>query len=139
MDAWAVHTAGYWDWRDRANVRGFDFGELKHEPERCIEQVARVMGVELDQVQFSSVSERATFEYMQTHESQFAPPQYPFGRRRNPTLMVRSGKTGASHELLNRTQQAAVDKRCLRALRDLGSDFPYRQCFTVVEDSSPPR
>lgn len=136
-DTWAAHTAGYWSWRHRANVEVFDFGEVKREPERCIQRVAGVMGVELDHAQFAKVSERASFEYMKAHESQFGPPQAPFGRRRPPTLMIRRGETGASDELLSRTQQAAVDRHCQRKLLALGSDFPYRERFTIVEDTTP--
>jgi hypothetical protein len=43
--------------------------------------------------------------------------------------MIRSGKSGASEELLTKEQQDAVDRRCLAELERLGSDFPYAELF----------
>ena len=91
------------------------------------------MGVELTEPQLEKVIERASFEYMQAHESQFAPPQSPFGDRSKPVLMIRRGATGKSEEALSSAQQAEVDRLCQVELEKLGSDFPYAREFDVVE------
>jgi hypothetical protein len=73
---------------------------------------------------------------MRAHESRFAPPQSPFGVVKNPTLMVRSGQTGASAELLSQAQQAEIDRRCEAELAAIGSDFPYAEIFEVVNEAA---
>jgi hypothetical protein len=134
--SWAVHTASFWDWRDRPNVLVLSFGEVKSEPVSSIERVAAVMGVELTEQQLAKVVERSSFEYMKAHESQFAPPRFPLSGLGEPVLMVRRGATGGSDELLSRSQQAEVDRLCQEELRRLGSDFPYASAFDVVTDPS---
>jgi hypothetical protein len=135
MDLWAVHTASFWNWRDRPNVLVLNYAEVKSEPRRSIERVASIMGVDLTESQLAKVIERASFEYMKAHESQFAPPQPPFGDESNPTLMVRRGASGQSGELLSLAQQAELDRLCQAKLRELGSDFPYATEFEVVPAS----
>jgi hypothetical protein len=75
-----------------------------------------------------------SFAYMQAHESQFAPPLFPGMKEAERPLMVRRGKSGASDELLSRSQQAAIDRLCRAELTRLGSDFPYAEMFEVVEE-----
>jgi hypothetical protein len=133
MEAWSKHTASFWDWRDRANVLVLNFGEVKRQPRKSIERVAAIMGVDLTEAQLAQVIERASFEYMKAHESQFAPPQSPFGDKSKPTLMVRRGAAGKSEELLSPAQQAEVDRLCQIELQKLGSDFPYAREFEVIE------
>jgi hypothetical protein len=132
MAAWAEHAASFWDWRNRPNVLVLNFAGIKSEPRKSIERVAAIMGVELTEAQLARVIERASFEYMQAHESQFAPPQSPLGDKSNPTLMVRRGASGKSEELLSLAQQAEVDRVCQAELRRIGSDFPYATEFEVV-------
>ncbi len=132
MEAWAEHTASFWDWRNRPNALVLNFREIKREPRKSIERVAAIMGVELTEAQLAKVIERASFEYMKAHEWQFAPPQSPLGGKSNPTLMVRRGVSGKSEELLSQTQQAEVDRVCQVELRKVGSDFPYATEFEVV-------
>jgi len=139
MEAWAVHAASFWAWRDRSNVLVLNFGDVKNEPRKSIEQVVAKMGVELTGAQLAEVIRRASFEYMSAHESQFAPPQALFGDKSKPTLMVRRGASGKSDELLSQTQQAEVDRLCQAELKKIGSDFPYSTEFKVVEASSPSR
>jgi hypothetical protein len=133
MGGWARHTASFWDWRDRPNALVLTYGEVKRESRRSISRVASIMGVELTEPQLEKVIERASFPYMQAHESQFAPPQSPFGDKSNPVLMVRRGATGKSEEALSKTQQAEVDRLCQAELEKIGSDFPYAKAFEVVE------
>ncbi len=133
MEGWARHTASFWDWRDRPNALVLTYGEVKREPRKSISRVAEIMGVELTEPQLEKVIERASFEYMQAHESQFAPPQSPFGDKSKPVLMIRRGATGKSEEALSSAQQAEVDRLCQVELEKLGSDFPYAREFDVVE------
>ena len=137
MSSWAVHAASFWDWRDRPNVLVLNFSEIKSEPRRSIERVAAVMGIPLSEDQLAKVIERASFDYMQAHESQFAPPQPMFGDKTKPTLMVRRGASGKSEELLNLAQQANIDRLAQTALAEIGSDFPYATAFEVVDEIEP--
>lgn len=139
MESWARHAASFWNWRDRPNVLVLNFGKIKHEPRKSIERVAAIMGVELTQAQLDKVVERASFDYMKAHESQFAPPQTPFGDKSKPTLMVRRGASGKSEELLSRAQQAEVDRLCQLELEKLGSDYPYATEFEVIPDGGATR
>ncbi|MFP6655750.1 MAG: sulfotransferase domain-containing protein, partial [Myxococcota bacterium] len=136
-EAWAVHTASFWAWRDRSNVLVLNFGDVKNEPRKSIEQVVAKMGVELTEAQLAEVIRRASFEYMSAHESKFAPPQALFGDKSKPTLMVRRGTSGKSEEVLSQRQQAEVDRLCQGELKKIGSDFPYSTEFMVVEAPSP--
>ncbi|MFT5444405.1 MAG: hypothetical protein ACI8W3_003460, partial [Myxococcota bacterium] len=131
-ESWAEHTAGYWEWRDKENVLVLNYGSIKEEPVASIERVAATMGVALSADELAQVVERASFQYMQARESQFAPPPMPFSKSDQPVLMVRRGATGDSGELLSPQQQASVDRLCMDALNKLGSDFPYTLSFTLA-------
>jgi hypothetical protein len=91
------------------------------------------MGISLTEAQMAKVIERSSFQYMKQHESQFGTPILPFMKAKDKAVMIRSGKSGSSNELINREQQAAIDRFCQELLHKLGSDFPYREMFTVVE------
>ncbi|MFP8878515.1 MAG: sulfotransferase domain-containing protein [Myxococcota bacterium] len=134
MERWAVHTASFWNWRDRPNVLVTNFGGIKREPRESLEQVVEVMGVQLTPAQFDQVLERSSFPYMKAHESQFSPPKLPFAKE--GPLMIRRGESGSSDELLSRTQQAAIDRCCMKNLAELDSDFPYTTAFDVVEGAA---
>jgi len=85
------------------------------------------MGVSLTPEERAQVEERASFAYMKAHEPQFAPPKLPFTRSQG--VMIRSGKVGASGELLSPEQQARIDDDTRQALAELGSDFRYDTFF----------
>ena len=129
MEAWAIHTASFWDWRDRENVLVLNFRDVKGEARQSIERVAATMGVDLTEEQFAKVLDRASLDYMKAHESQFAPPQAVFADRANPTLMIRRGASGGSEELLSHAQQSEIDRRCQSELLKIGSEFPYLKMF----------
>jgi len=132
MEGWAVHTASYWNWRERPNVLVLNYREIIKEPEASIELVARTMGVTLSAEQFDNVVERSSFAYMQAHEAQFAPPKMPFTRERDRPKMIRRGKTGDSEEALSVEQQIQVDELCQAGLERLNSAFPYRDAFDLA-------
>lgn len=129
--SWAQHTASYWAWRDRPNVRVLLYPEMKRDLAAAVTRVAEAMGVELTPEQHARVVERCSFEHMKANERQFAPPRMRFARTK--AQMVRAGKVGGSGELLTRDQQAAIDRHCRAELQRLGSDFPYDEVFEVVE------
>jgi hypothetical protein len=131
---WAIHTAGFWAWRDRPNVLVTTYPELKSLPRACIERVAATMGVELSGSELAKVIERSSFDHMKAHESQFAPPERPFASAGSRTVMVRRGESGGSGEVLSPAQQATLDSVCQEELARLGSDFPYATAFEVVAD-----
>jgi len=139
MEHWAVHSASFWDWRDRPNVLVLNYGEILESPASSIELVSKTMGVSLTSQQLDAVIERSSFAYMRAHEAQFAPPRMPFTRERDRPKMVRRGQAGDSGEALSETQQRQVDERCRTTLEKLGSNFPYAQTFEVAHREPPPR
>ena len=130
---WAEHTAGFWEWRDRPNVLVLIFSEMKADLPGTIRRIAELMDVSLTDEQFNKVLERSSFQYMKSHESQFAPLSFP-GMNKEKSKMIRSGKVGKSNELLNQSQQARIDRYYLAELVRLESDFPYAEYFEVVEE-----
>ena len=129
---WAVHTAGFWDWRERPNVLVMTFNEMKKDSRRAIERVSDLMGVSLTKTQFAEIVKRSNFEYMKQHETQFAPYQMIFKKPARRVAMIRSGKIGKSGELITMEQQAAIDNFCRISLLNIGSDFPYDEAFEIV-------
>jgi len=129
---WAVHTAGFWDWRERPNVLVMTFNEMKKDSRRAIERVSDLMGVSLTKAQFAEIVKRSNFEYMKQHEAQFAPYQMIFKKPARRVAMIRSGKVGKSGELISMEQQAAIDNFCRTSLLDIGSDFPYDDAFEIA-------
>jgi hypothetical protein len=130
---WAAHTASFWEWRDRPNFLLLQFTKMKQELPGTVRRIADLMDVALTEAEMSRVIERSSFQYMKQHESQFGTPVLPFMKPQDKSVMIRSGKSGSSNELLSREQQAAIDRFCQELLQQRGSDFPYREMFTVVE------
>ncbi len=131
--AWAAHTASFWQWRDRPNFLLLKFADMKKDLPGCAQRVADLVGVSLTEGQLAKVIKRSSFQYMKQHESQFSTPILPFMKKEDKSVMIRKGQSGSSSELINRQQQAAIDRFCQDLLHQLGSDFPYREMFTVVE------
>jgi hypothetical protein len=129
---WAIHTAGFWDWRERPNVLVMTFNEMKKDPKQAIEQVADLMGVSLTRTQFEMISKRSSFKYMKQHEPQFAPYQMIFKKPAKNVAMIRSGQNGKSDELITGDQQVAIDNFCRTSLLEIGSDFPYDEAFEIA-------
>jgi hypothetical protein len=129
--SWARHTASWWALRERPNVRVLAFTDLKRDLPGAVRSVAAAMRVELTDAEVARVAARCSFEHMQQHESQFAPPRMRFTRGQG--TMVRAGRVGGFRELLSRSQQAAIDRHFQAELASLGSDFPYAEMFEVVE------
>jgi hypothetical protein len=130
---WPAHTAGFWAWRDRPNVLSLQFSELKRDLPGAVATVATFLGVELTEAELDRVVERCSFASMQREEDRFGPPRLPFRPKGETPLMIRRGAVGGSGELLSRAQQAEVDRFSQAELKRLGSDFPYREFFEVVE------
>lgn len=131
--SWAVHTDSFWRMRDRSNVLVLLFGEMKKDPDAALEKIRAFLEVDLSPEVMELVIKRSSFQYMREHESQFATPFIPFVPVSKIPMMMRSGKTGNSGELLTRDMQAQIDAYCINELKELGSDFPYREVFQVVE------
>ena len=131
---WTEHAASLWEWRDRPNVLVLTFNEMKKDPRKCISLFAKTMKVTLTEEEFEKVVERSSFSYMKEHEPQFSPPLLPFVKKQ--TKMLRAGKSGNSGEMLTKKQQAMIDQYVQKKLKELGSDFPYEEKFTVITPST---
>lgn len=127
LGSWATHTAGWWALRERDNVLVLTFGELKDNLGTCVDRVAALMGVELDDAGRAAVVEKSSFAWMKAHEHLFATPvPSVMGER---AVMIRTGKRGDASALLTEEQRAAIDRVCREDLAALGSDFPYDAYF----------
>lgn len=129
VGCWAEHTAGFWAMRDRPNVLVLFFSDLKQDPEGSIRKIADHIGVELSAEVLAKVKHKSHFQYMKEHEEQFGPPILPLVNKKRVPKMLRSGKSGASGELLSQAQQDRVDQYFMQRLAELRSDFPYRERF----------
>lgn len=132
---WAEHTASYWALRDKPNVLILSFREMKKDLAGAVKKVADVMGISLTSEEMSSVIERSTFAYMSGIEDKFSlmpKGSLPWGEG---LKMMRRGKTGGSNEMLTLEQQVRIDEHFQAELERLGSDFPYREFFSLAEDS----
>jgi len=126
---WAEHTAGFWEWRHRSNVEVFLFSEMKADLSAIINRVAKLMGVLLSSEQFDKVLKRSSFDYMKSHEKQFAPAVPPLMSEKDFASIIRSGKVGGANELLNKDQRTRIDNFYQAELLKLGCDFPYAKHF----------
>lgn len=128
LGGWAEHTASYWAIRDRDNVMLLTFHELKLDSERYIHEVANFLDVKLTEDELAMVLEKSSFPYMKAIDAKFAPKMKPPWLSQSGTL-IRSGKSGASSELLSPKQQEMIDNHMQAELQRLGSDFPYAEMF----------
>lgn len=125
-DSWASHAASYWPWRTRSNIAYLNFETMKQDPTSAIVKIASIMGVQLTEAQLQRIILKSDFEYMKANDHKFSPniPMFARSGKKKPTLL-RNGKSGNSHELLTREQQAMIDEFCKNELKRLGSDMPY--------------
>lgn len=128
---WMKHTLSWWAMRDRANVLVLDFAGMKADLPGTVDRIAALMGVRLTENERAAVIERSGLAWMKANKEKFAPLQFPFSSGRPD--MIRSGSSGNAGELLSAEEQAYIDRENLAALERLGSDFPYRTLFSVVE------
>ena len=123
---WAQHTAGWWALRDKPNVLVVSFSDMKRDLPGTVKRVSALMNVELTETQLQAVIEKSGFDYMKALDKKF----FPVNTDTLPWVhvaMVRSGKEGASGELLTPEQQQRIDTHCIQELKTLGSDFPYEE------------
>lgn len=131
--SWAEHTASWWELRDRPNVLVLTFEQMKKESEGCTRKIAEFLDVRLTEEELAKVLHKSSFAWMKENEDKFGPPILPLVGKRGVPKMMRKGKTRGSKELLTQEQQARIDRYCLGELERIGSDFPYREYFPVVE------
>lgn len=125
---WPEFTDSWWQLRHRDNVFVITYEEMKADSIGTIKRVAEFMGVILSSDQVAQVQEKTSFTYMKKNEHLFSQPAWGEGN----VQLVRSGKSGASKEVLSLEQQQQIDAFCLREFDRIGSDFPYREKFPVA-------
>jgi hypothetical protein len=65
------HLLSWWDHKDDSNVLILCFEDMKEKLPEMIALIAAFIGVELTDSLLATVSQKASFEYMQQHKSQF--------------------------------------------------------------------
>lgn len=128
------YLAEAWRRRDEPNALLLRYRDMQRDLGTAVDAVAALLGVELTDPERAAVVERSGYAWMKAHEERFAPPIFPLtGAGGRSAKMLRSGKSGNAGELYDRDQQAAIDRHVMAELQALGSDFPYRELFDVVE------
>jgi hypothetical protein len=132
-NTWAEHTASYWALKEKPNVLVLSFRAMKQDLPGAVQQVADVLGIELTNTELNAVVDKASFEHMSSIEDKFTPMpkgSLPCG---DGLKMMREGKSGNSNEMLTAEQQRQIDRHFQRALKRLGSDFPYAEFFAISD------
>ena len=132
ISMWPEHMASFWSWRDRPNVLMLMFPEMKRDLPGTIDRVARHLDVALDEDQRAAVVRKCSFAYMKSKQSCFAPPRFSLLTGRARGEMIRSGEAGEL-EFVTPRARAQIDQAMITRLRELGSDFPYRQLFMTSD------
>ena len=125
---WAVHVAGFWAMRGRANVLFLTYEEMVKDLRLTVRRLAEFMGVDLTPDELDAVVKVSSVTHMKTISAKFdfmkmTPWAKPEG------AMVRRGQRGASDELLSPAMQARLDDHFRTELKRLGCDFPYDEAF----------
>ena len=131
MGSWAENTHSFWQVRERENVLLVTFEQMKADQRAIIQQVTDFIGVELTPEEFNLVDKKSHFRYMKAQSHKFDPPKFlPWAA--DERQLIRSGKSGASSELLTLEQQRQIDDFCRAELQRLGSDLPYDEMFEIA-------
>jgi hypothetical protein len=137
LGSWAAHLTSYWRARDRKNVLFLTYEQMRRDLEGTVQAIAGFMGVELTADETAAVVRQSTFAHMKSIEDKFATRGAPWTTVSG--AMIRSGKHGASGELLSAGDQVRVDDYWRAELARLECDFPYDAAFGVarVADAVP--
>jgi hypothetical protein len=128
--SWAINTAGYWAERHRPNVLIVSFKSMKLDLRATVLKVAEFLDVHVSDEVIDEVCRRSSFEYMKSTDDKFQIGKIiPW---RQPGAMIRKGAQGSSSELLSLERQREVDTHFMAELKQLGSDFPYREFCDVT-------
>ena len=121
---WPVHVNGYWAARDLSNLLILTFEEMHADMPAAIKRIAEFMGVELNAAEFDKICEKSAFGYMKGIGECFNPPALtPLSPAQR--TMIRRGVSGGSGEMLNATQQQAIDDWCKSVHAELHSEVPF--------------
>ena len=128
--SWAVNTAGYWAERHRPNVLVASFKQMKRDLRGTVVNVADFLDIRVPDAVIDEVCRRSTFEYMKAIDEKFHMGKMVAWRQ--PGAMIRKGEEGSASELLSPERQRQVDAYFMAELKQLGSDFPYREFCDVA-------
>ena len=123
--SWASNAAGYWAQHHRPNVLVLSFKSMKKDLPGAVRAVAALLGINASDALIAEVCRLSSFDYMKQIDHKFRMGK--LHALREAGSMIRKGSQGGSSELLTPAQQYAIDVHCQAELRELGSDFPYRE------------
>ena len=127
LGSWAAHLQSYWSVRDRPNVLFLTYEQMRADLPGAVDQIAKLMGVDLTAEERAAVIEQCTFEHMKKIGAKFDPSGPPWASAQG--AMIRRGERGKSGELLSSADQKRIDDYWRAQLENLGSDFPYDRAF----------
>jgi hypothetical protein len=131
LGSWAAHLQSYWRVRDRPNVLFLTYEQMRADLPDTVDEIAKLMGVELTPEERVAVIEQCTFEHMKKIGAKFDPAGPPWASPKG--AMMRRGERGKSGELLSPAEQRRIDDYWRAQLEKLGSDFRYDDAFAQAE------
>ncbi len=135
---WVEHAASHWRWRSRPNVFIRPFHALLADHAGVVDELAALMGVQLDAAQRAAVIERSSFAHMKANDRRFAPSRSPFAPPGDHPSMMRRGKAGDARSVLSPSQRARIDQLCRAQLQAANSSLPYDEFFADASAPAPP-
>jgi sulfotransferase family protein len=131
LGSWAGHLQSYWSVRGRPNVLFLTYEQMRADLPAAVDEIARLMGVDLQPEERAAVIEQCTFEHMKKIGAKFDPAGPPWASSKG--AMIRRGERGKSGELLSSADQKRVDDYWRGELAKLHSDFPYDEAFAKAD------
>lgn len=121
---WTAFAGSDWPWRECHNIRFLTDVRMHDNQVDAIRQIAFVIPVDLGIEEIEKVCQLNSFEFMQSIEHTFYPPEPTPLAQTDRRRMARYGKRGSLEDFLASAQQAHSDTRCRQRLFKLVRDFP---------------
>jgi hypothetical protein len=94
-----MHLGDAWERRDAANVTLVHYDDLVDDLDGSMRSLADTLAIEIDEQEWPSLVEAATFESMRADADRLAPP--PDGVLKDRSAFFRRGRPGAAAEILD--------------------------------------
>lgn len=115
-----------WRARDRDDCLLLFYEDMIVNTEETVKTIAAFLGIALTERELTLIDERCSFSWMSAHHELFDYGSItPFA---NKGLIIRRGEASNGDEL-TQSQRERIDNAMLARLKELGSDFPYRERY----------